>query len=218
MSAAGWTFLVLITRMTSAQPPTALARVDAGALDVTEGAVRARPGGFTSGSAKLRAVAPGFHGAVELRFQYLGPTAETAPLASGEMRRQLGLKLNAQDGCNLVYVMWRIAPVPSLVVQVKENPGQRLHGECGNRGYRTVRPTSARPPLALARALAPGEKHTLRAELSGRQLSVWADGALAWAGPVADGPLPFDGPVGLRADNARLDAELWARPEPKRSP
>jgi len=187
--------------------PPALARVEAAGLQVSLGAVRARPGGFVSDSAKLRAVAPGFRGAAELRFEYLGPTADQAPLASGEMRRQVGLKLNAESGCNVVYVMWRIDPVPGLVVSVKENPGQRLHAECGARGYRNVRPASARP----APALVPGSRHTLRAELTGRELAVWIDGEPVWGGPVADGPLEFDGPVGVRADNARIDWELWGR-------
>src|SRR5579871_2250732 len=48
--------------------------------------------------------------AVEMKFLYLGATSGEKPLASGEMRRQLGLKLRSQDPCNLVYVMWRIEP------------------------------------------------------------------------------------------------------------
>jgi hypothetical protein len=46
----------------------------------------------------------------EIRFTYLGPSEQSKPLASGELRRQIGLKLRAQDTCNLVYAMWHIEP------------------------------------------------------------------------------------------------------------
>lgn len=35
---------------------------------------------------------------VEMRFTYLGPSTESKPLASGEIRRQIGLKLIRQFG------------------------------------------------------------------------------------------------------------------------
>ena len=41
----------------------------------------------------------------------------------GELRRQFGLKLRAQDACNLVYVMWRIEPASKLVVSIKCRTG-----------------------------------------------------------------------------------------------
>ncbi|HSP77813.1 MAG TPA: hypothetical protein VLQ93_04755, partial [Myxococcaceae bacterium] len=85
---------------------------------------------------KVRAVVPAARARVaELRFTYLGATREVAPLRSGELRRQVGLKLRAQDGCNVVYVMWRIAPKAGVVVSVKHNPGKHRHAECGNGGY-----------------------------------------------------------------------------------
>lgn len=189
-------------------PPLALSRVEPAQLQFTLGEVQRAGRGVYSDSPKLRAVAPGFRGTTaELRFTYLGPTSSEAALASGERRRQLGLKLRARDGCNLVYVMWRIAPEPKLVVSVKENPGERSHEECGARGYRNVRPAQARP----APALLPGAQHALRAQLDGVELRVWIDGAPIWTGAVADRPLSFDGPIGLRADNARIEFELWGR-------
>jgi len=93
-------------------------------LCVTEGALETLPDGrILIAVAKLRAVlaAPGPQ-AIEARFTYLGPTAETAPLRSGAVRRQFGLKLRAADGCNLIYAMWRFAPKASLTVSVKSNP------------------------------------------------------------------------------------------------
>jgi hypothetical protein len=77
---------------------------------------------------------------IEARFKYLGPTGNEARLGSGELRRQFGLKLRAQDACNLVYAMWRIEPESKLVVSVKTNPGQHSSAECGNRGYQNIKP------------------------------------------------------------------------------
>src|SRR5262245_43091310 len=55
---------------------------------------------------------------VELRFTYRGPTSTRVALGSGETRVQIGAKLRAADGCNLVYAMLRLEPEPSVVVQV----------------------------------------------------------------------------------------------------
>src|SRR5580692_4123572 len=81
-------------------------------LCVTHGTIEADSGGRLSVSnAEVRAVSRrGIARAAELRFTFLGPSAETSLLRSGQLRRQLGLKLRAQNGCNLVYVMWRIEP------------------------------------------------------------------------------------------------------------
>jgi hypothetical protein len=144
----------------------------------------------------------------ELRFTYLGATREQKPLASGELRRQVGLKLRARDGCNVIYVMWRIEPKPGLVVSVKSNPGQHRSDDCGNGGYQTVKPrTKARVP-----GLAPGDSHTLRAELQGAVLKVRVDGESVWEGTLPAEALSFDGPVGLRTDNGRFQVELLSAP------
>jgi hypothetical protein len=144
--------------------------------------------------------------AVELEFSYLGPTASAAPLASGEGRRQLGVELRAQDSCNVVYVMWRIEPVEQLVVSLKQNPGQRQHSECGDRGYVTLQPelTEPLPPLH------PGERHVLFAEFSGAELEVQVDGRRRWRGHLPPAAASLDGPVGIRSDNVRYDARLRA--------
>jgi hypothetical protein len=146
--------------------------------------------------------------AAELGFVYRGPTAETARLASGELRRQIGLKLRAQDSCNVVYVMWRIEPSSRLVVSVKQNPGQSRHAECGDRGYRNVKPErSARLPEIRA-----GEPHVLRAAMHGDRLEVRADGDVVWTGSLGGGALGFDGPVGVRTDNGVFELSLRAEP------
>ena len=144
----------------------------------------------------------------QLRFVYRGPTQTERPLRSGESRRQVGLKLRARDGCNVVYVMWRLAPTPGLVVSVKSNPVQHRSRECGNGGYDTVKPARA----AEVPVLEPGEEHTLRARLEGKTLVVQVDGRTAWEGTLPDEALTFDGPTGLRTDNGQFDVELRATP------
>jgi hypothetical protein len=141
---------------------------------------------------------------VEADFTYLGSTGNEARLGSGELRRQFGLKLRAQDACNLVYAMWRIEPESKLVVSVKSNPGQHTSAECGNRGYRNIKPGRGRAVPVLRS----GSAHTLRAEMNGAGMKVFADNALLWEGSVGAEALRFDGPVGMRSDNVKLQVEL----------
>ena len=162
----------------------------------------------------FRGVVPNSDGnAAELRFAYLGASAQTALLASGELRRQVGLKLRAQDGCNLLYVIWRIEPSDGLVVSLKRNPGARNHDECGADGYVEL-------PAAFAAALPLveiGAEHWIRARLAGQTLSVWVDERIAWQGDVgADALARSTGPwahVATTADSswscarARLPSE-----------
>jgi hypothetical protein len=142
-----------------------------------------------------------------IRFVYDGPSLAQAPLASGELRRQIGLKLRAHDTCNVVYVMWQIEPAPRIEVSVKTNPGQRTHAQCRDRGYRFLRPTLAKglPPPIRA-----GERHSLQASIAGRRLRVTADAALDWLFTLPPEALAFDGPVGMRADNGRFHVEFRA--------
>jgi hypothetical protein len=178
-------------------------------LCVTEGVIQEAEGNRLSVNVpKMRAylnrrTAQG----IEARFTYLGPTAAQSALASGEMRRQFGLKLRAQDGCNLVYAMWRFEPESKLVVSVKSNPNEHTSSECGNRGYRNIKARRTSPvPLVH-----PGESHTIRAEMNAAEMAVFIDGTLAWEGNVGPEIISSDGPVGVRSDNARLDLEVRAR-------
>jgi hypothetical protein len=120
------------------------------------------------------------------------------------MRRQLGLKLRAQDACNLVYAMWRIEPESKLVVSVKSNPGEHTSAQCGNRGYQNIKPLRS----VAVPTLNSGSTHTLRAEMNGAELHVFADNSLVWEGSVGQDALAFDGPVGIRSDNARLQIDF----------
>jgi hypothetical protein len=142
--------------------------------------------------------------AAELAFVYRGPSVSTAPLANGELRRQIGLKLRAQDTCNVVYVMWHVEPSPGVFVSVKRNAGVSTHGECGAGGYENLKAREA----SAAPLIEPGVPHVLDAVLDGTNLLVKADGNVVWRGELPATALSFDGPVGLRSDNGTFDFEL----------
>jgi len=190
--------------------PNRLAPVARANLCVTEGTLETLAGQrLAVDLPKMRAYANAYtQPMAEARFTYLGSTGNEAPLASGEMRRQFGLKLRAQDACNLVYAMWRIEPESKLVVSVKTNPGEHTSAECSNRGYQNIKPRHSSPVPALN----PGETHTLRAQMDGAEMQVFADNALVWEGSLGPEALAFDGPVGIRSDNARLQIDLRSGP------
>jgi hypothetical protein len=153
----------------------------------------------------VRAVAPGSHGdAAELQFTYLGDTEAQVALASGQIRRQLGVKLRAADGCNLVYVMWRLDPAPMIEVSTKVNPGAHDHGDCGTRGYAKLKAQRSEAPPALVA----GAAHTLTAEIVDEILIARVDEQVVWRGALDARARSLQGPVGLRTDNVRLSATL----------
>lgn len=189
--------------------PTHFQKVAPKSFKITEGefSPSKKEGQVLVESPKMRAVVPSSSSAVaELHFTYLGPTDSQEPLASGEYRLQVGLKLRAQDACNLAYVMWRLAPEPGLVVSIKSNPRKHISASCGNRGYTNVEPRQAVPvPLIVE-----GASHVLRAEQEELALRVYADGILVWNGELPREALDFEGPVGLRSDNVRFELEMFA--------
>lgn len=185
--------------------PTALAPLEAAGLQVTLGTLGRRGSDLLVESPKFRAVAlRGRTPEAALSFTLLGNTEAIAPLASGELRRQLGLKLLAADGCNLVYVMWRIDPRPGIVVSIKRNPGATTHAACGAGGYRNMRPQRVVP---VGRP-EPGRRHLLAARLRQERLEVEVDGKVVWEGRLGGAISGFDGPVGLRTDNVRVAFQL----------
>jgi len=194
---------------TSAQAPDTWRTIGREDLCVTEGQIEAGPERQLKVDVpKMRAYATiASAQSVEARFAYLGPTAQDVPLPSGEMRRQFGMKLRAQDPCNLVYVMWRIEPTSQLMVSVKRNPNQQTSAECGNKGYWNVRPAKSSPVPSLGG----GKFHTLRAEMKGADLRVLVDNQAVWTGNVGSEAASLDGPVGIRSDNAQIALELQVR-------
>ncbi|RKH63413.1 hypothetical protein D7V93_08820 [Corallococcus llansteffanensis] len=180
-------------------------------LTITQGDVQelqrsARDGlRFGIDGPRQRAVAPETTGDdVGLRFTWLGVTDPVVPLASGQVREQVGLKLRARDGCNVLYAMWRIAPSAGIVVNFKRNPDDHHSGECGGDGYTTVRPRFMEPLDPLV----PGQPHVLRARIAADVLTVFVDGKRVWEGLLPADALTLEGPVGMRTDNARVRFEL----------
>lgn len=199
---------VLLVARARAAGDAPLTPVNMDQLCVTTGSVLASPAqSIRIDAPKVRAVVRQSSGSrVRMRFKFLGTTGKIAPLDDGEARVQLGLKLRALNGCNVVYVMWRALPEQKLVVSVKRNPSMRTHSECGARGYTTLKPNVARAIPALAI----GASHTIEAAITSGALVVAIDGVESWRGSIPGELSDFDGPVGLRTDNARLELELWA--------
>lgn len=196
----------------SAPPAEGSASVGRASLCVEsgrQGLTASADSAFRVDASGLRAIVAGVprggSTSAELAFDYRGPSTAVTPLASGEHRRQVGLKLRAKDTCNLVYVMWHVAPTRGIFVSVKHNPGKHTHAECGAGGYINVRPERAQPPAPIE----PGDAHRLRAELGDRgELAVFADGREAWRGRLPAEALTFDGPPGVRSDNAAFTFTL----------
>src|SRR5215469_4434070 len=187
---------------------TSMKPVPLGKLCVTEGKLKGLGGDRLSVSVpKMRAfVAKPTLQEVEAQFTYLGPTKESAPLSSGEIRRQFGLKLRAQDGCNLVYAMWRIEPTSELVISVKSNPGMTKSSECDAHGYHNIKPDRSVNFPAIKK----GGSYTLRAIIDNNTMRVYANNKLVWEGLLGAEALAFNGPVGVRTDNGRFDFKLFA--------
>ncbi len=163
----------------------------------------------------MRGYALGASGdAAQVTFTYRGESFETRELASGQERRQIGLKLRAKDSCNVVYVMWRLDPTPKLDISVKLNPLARTHEECGANGYTKLKPVKK----TFVPAFEVGATHSLRAEIAGNELFAWIDGKLLWQGQLPDGAKALAGPAGMRSDNVRFDLLELAAPRSDATP
>jgi hypothetical protein len=189
----------------------ALELIDRDDLCVTNGVVsRLASGRLAVEAASSRAVLHASLGqtadqVAEIRFRYMGPSQSTKPLASGELRRQIGLKLRAEDTCNLIYAMWHIEPDTRIAVSIKHNAGMHTHEQCRAGGYVNIKAPRRLdlPPIR------PGEAHTLRAELHGNDLTVTADGKVAWQGTLGNDTPSLTGPTGFRTDNARFEFDYY---------
>jgi hypothetical protein len=177
-------------------------------LCVTEGAVGNTPDNRLSvETTKMRAYVHAWTAqSIRAHFSYVGPTAQESRLGSGEVRRQFGLKLRAQNACNLVYVMWRFEPESRIVVSVKRNPSLTMSSECGNRGYHNINARRSHATLPLR----PGDKHDLAATMRGTEMTVTVDGKEVWEGDAGPETADLNGPVGIRSDNVRLALDLEA--------
>jgi hypothetical protein len=194
---------------------TAQGQVKLDQLHVTNGKIQQTAAGRLEVSTKeMRAVMKSSTvQQAAVKFTYLGPTKEVSELGSGEVRSQFGLKLRAQDNCNLVYVMWHFAPDQKIAVSVKRNPGESTHEQCLDHGYINKFNPRVSRQLKPVRADQP---HTLSASMRGSEIKVTADDEVVWEGDLGKVALEFDGPVGLRSDNAHLVFDFFAGETEKR--
>lgn len=176
-------------------------------LLMTAGRVLETDAGLRVEEPEVRAVltpATARAGAAMLRYTYRGPVAGPVPSDSGPPLFQIGLKLLAANGCNVLYVMRTVGAKPALVVKAKRNPGQDRSDDCGAEGYTTV----ARRPLP---ELAVGGTETFAARLEpaaggASVLTVSVDGSTSLAVRVEAALLAgLDGPPGFRTDNGVYD-------------
>ena len=179
------------------------AQVRSGDFDVTDGKILAAKGHRLLVTSKEMLATLKFttEQTATVKFTYLGPTKDVSHAGSGKALSQFGIKLRAQNDCNVIYVMWRFAPDQKIAVSIQRNPGKRTHAECVDRGYiNNLKPrlSDAPPPVE------PNQPHVLTATMSGSDLSVTADNKLVWWGDLGSAALTLRGPVGLRSDNARL--------------
>ncbi len=161
---------------------------------------------------KERAVrTSGKHSQALLRFRYRGPSEKTAPLDSGAVIQQIGLKMRAMNTCNLLYIMWRIKPTEEIYIAIKRNPGKSKYADCGANGYIVLGRVPLKP---LGITAATQKTHRLGAsvtETAGRYAGkVTIDGRQIWSGGI-DAKLiaGINGPVGFRSDNGSFIFKLF---------
>jgi hypothetical protein len=129
---------------------------------------------------------------MELVVKYLGPTVEQSLFADGTYQQQIGMKLRNQDGCNLVYVMRRLTPNPSIIVSVKSNPG--VSTTCGDKGYTMIKSIPVPAPTV-------NSTFVLGASFENDKMTLRLDGRILWIGDV---PSVNKGNAGIRTDNTRI--------------
>lgn len=142
-----------------------------------------------------------------IEFEYLGPTEKQAPLASGRVVHQLGVKLRSR-GCNSIYIMWDADEDSVLRISKQINPNVYMHAQCGVRGYKSIYQSNPGdfPPIRV------GETRRLEASLEGRFLLVKIDGVKIWRGDVGVDAAALSGYSGIRTDNVRMKFR-WLRRE-----
>jgi hypothetical protein len=80
---------------------------------------------------------------------------------------------------------------------------------CGANGYTKVKPVSTFKASQYP-TLDDGAEHTLRAEITGDNLTAWLDGEVAWQGTLPEAARDLAGPAGVRSDNLSFDITSFA--------
>ena len=172
-------------------------------LDVTDGKIQPAKGHRLSVSTKEMRATLKFttEQTATVKFTYLGPTKDVSRPGTAKVLSQFGIKLRAQNDCNVIYVMWRFSPDQKIAISIQRNPGKRTHAECLDRGYiNNLKPRLSDSPPPVE----PNQPHVLTVSMSDSDLSVTTDNKLVWWGDLGPVALSLKGPVGVRSDNARL--------------
>jgi hypothetical protein len=166
-------------------------------FDVTDGEISGSPSDYHVSTAEMRATIKDSNGTMLItNFRYRGATSAVSRLADGEIRHQFGLALRAQDICNRVYIMLHF-DTDEVFVQVKRNPGESTHEQCGDNGYTTVASWKVSP-------IVENQSYYLSAKITGHSLAVNTEGSTRVV-PLPSSAFTFNGPSGIRSDNAVLD-------------
>ena len=106
-----------------------------------------------------------------------------------------------------MYAMWRFSPKNEVVVSVKSNPGMHESSECGKQGLYEYQGEFS---FGGAGSDKGEQARALCRNGWAIRMTVIADGRVVWEGNVGAGAMAFDGPVGIRSDNVRIELELFA--------
>jgi hypothetical protein len=181
-------------------------------LDVRVGEVKkTKSGYFTIDGPQVRAEMKNRSdgNSAHLRFRYRGPSRGSKRLASGELRRQFGLKLRAKDSCNVLYAMWQFYPREQIVLSMKRNRGKSTSKQCGAQGYTSLA-TARASALQSARNTATAHRLTAVIVKEGKTTyaDVYADSKRVIhkqaTGAFGVFLAQVEGPAGFRSDNASL--------------
>ena len=141
--------LSFLSCVTHAQMTAKKIAVGSENLCVTEGAVQNSSGErLTVDAPKMRAYVNAWTSqAIEARFTYLAPTAEETKLGSGEIRRQFGLKLRAQNAVTWCTPCGALSPSRKLWFPSKEIPTRPEAPSAETAATRTSSPSTLAPYL-----------------------------------------------------------------------
>ena len=174
--------------------------------------------GFLSISGpQTRAVEKGGNAtAAMLRFRYRGHSKRDKPLSSGEIRRQIGLKMRANNSCNLLYIMWQIETQEKLVVSLKSNPGKSTHKDCGSKGYTTLKSNIKTSGLFAGITAKDHKTHCLVCQITpkgiaGFEVIVHIDNKLIWRSAIENLHSEIVGPAGFRTDNGNFIFKFFTK-------
>ena len=129
---------------------------------------------------------------LEIKVRYLGPTDQKEYFANGTYQEQVGIKLRSVNGCNVVYIMRRINPNPSISLSIKSNPG--VTTVCGDKGYTMIKSILVPAPKI-------GEEFTLAGSFNQNIVTIKLNNQELFTSEV---PIVTKGDAGIRTDNAKI--------------